>query len=190
MSPGSEAQSKFAICNLQLLICNESSQKRDASFHFEHWNGLTEDNPSGHLHGIALREISVLILLALLTTKKARSISEQELKDLYPRYKNDLLTLHSRSMILRDNGNYRLFSPVFAEWIEIELTDISQKGERSVEGWLAQYEKSFLEKGLEKVEAPFKKVNPKYWDLLRKTLLLVRNPQSIVELLEKLGHPF
>jgi hypothetical protein len=135
----------------------------------------------------------LLALLAILTTKGNRSISEEEIRNLYPRYKNDLLILHNRSMVLRDNSTYRLFSPIFAEWISIELTDISQKGDQSIEEWLAEHEKSFLEKGLDKIEeieSQFKKVNPKYWDLLRKTLLFVRNPKSIVALLEKLGLPF
>ncbi|UCE07361.1 MAG: hypothetical protein JSW07_04840 [bacterium] len=112
-------------------------------------------------------------MLAILFTKGKQDISEKELKDLYPRYKNDLLTLNNRSMVLSDNGNYRLFSPVFAEWIVMELTDISQKGEKSIEEWITQYEKSFLEKGLQKSGNIFKKVNPKYWELLRKILLLV-----------------
>lgn len=132
----------------------------------------------------------LLALIAILITKGLQNIPEQEIKDLYPRYKNDLLTLNNRSMVLNDNGNYRLFSPVFAEWIVMELTDISQKGESSIEEWIVQYEKSFLEKGLQKIGNIFKRVNPKYWELLRKILLLVRDPKHIVNLLEKLGHIF
>ena len=132
----------------------------------------------------------LLALLAILITKGKQGISKKELKDLYPRYKNDLLTLNNRSMVLSDNGNYRLFSPVFAEWIMMELTDISQKGEKSIEEWITQYEKSFLEKGLQKFGNIFKKVNPKYWELLRKILLLVKDPKKLIDLFEKLGQIF
>lgn len=128
-----------------------------------------------------------LALFALLNEGKNQNISEEHIKKLYPRYKNDLLTLYNRSLVLRDNGSYRLFSPVFAEWILIELTDISRAAETSLEAWVKNYEKSFIAKGIKKVEDEFRKVNPKYWNLLRKTLLLVRDPQPVLDLLQKIG---
>ncbi len=135
----------------------------------------------------------LLTLLALLTIKDNQSVPEKKIKDLYPRYKNDLLTLYNRSLVLRSNGHYRLFSPLFAEWIVIELTNISPREDRSLEEWLTQYEKSFLKKGFEKVGDigdKFNKVNPKYWDLLGKALLLVRDPKPLIEILDKLGPLF
>lgn len=128
----------------------------------------------------------LLALLALLSEKKDSSIVEDKIKKLYPRYKNDSLTLCNRSLVLKEGGYYRLFSPIFLEWILIELTDISQKGEKTLEEWLAEYEKSFATKGLERVEEEFRKVNPKYWNLLSKTLLLVRDPQPILDIIGKI----
>jgi len=132
----------------------------------------------------------LLALIAILIATGKQGIAEKEIKDLYPRYKNDLLTLNNRSMVLSDNGNYRLFSPVFAEWILMELTDISQKDEKSIEEWITQYEKSFLEKGFQKIGNTFKKVNPKYWELFKKILLLVKDPKKLIDLLEKIGQIF
>jgi hypothetical protein len=129
----------------------------------------------------------LLALLALLSEGKHRDISEGKIKNLYPRYKNDLLTLFRRSLILKHNGNYRLFSPVFAEWIVIELTDISQQSEGSLEEWLIEYERSFVERGLERVKDEFRKVNPKYWNLLRKALFLTRDPQPLLDMLHRVG---
>ncbi len=159
--------------------CVDESFRSQLNPHFTFfWNKSEEE------------EKILLALFAMLITKGKQGISEKELKDLYPRYKNDLLTLNNRSMVLSDNGNYRLFSPVFAEWIVMELTDISQKGEKSIEEWITQYEKSFLEKGLQKFGNIFKKVNPKYWELLKKILLLVKDPKKFIDLLEKLGQIF
>jgi hypothetical protein len=138
-------------------------------------------------------KILLALMALLLNTTDTGGVSEKKLRDLYPRYGNDLLILENRSLVLRDNGNYRLFSPLFAEWIVIELTDVSQKGSRSLEEWLAEYKKGFVQKGLEtleRIEDGFEKVNPRYWDLLGKTLLLVRDPKPVVELLDKLGSLF
>jgi hypothetical protein len=129
----------------------------------------------------------LLSLLALLSKRGKSSISEDKIKKIYPRYKNDLLTLTARSLVLKDNSNYRVFSPVFVEWLLIELTDISQKEKVPFEEWLSQYEKSFISKGINQVEEEFKKVNPKYWDLLRKTLMLVKDPRPVIEVIERLG---
>lgn len=157
----------------------EENFRLHSNSHFSYfWNKSEEE------------EKILLALLSILTLKENRSIPEKKIKSLYPRYKNDLLTLHNRSMVLKDNGNYRLFSPVFAEWIVIELTDISKKGESSIDKWLVQHEKSLLEKGLEKIDDKFKKVNPKYWELLGKILQLVRDPKTIAEHLDKIGHLF
>ncbi len=128
----------------------------------------------------------LLSLLTLLGKGKDTFIREETIKSLYPRYKNDLLTLYNRSLLLRDNGSYRLFSLIFAEWILNELTDISQEGEKSLKDWFADYEKSFVSKGLEKIENEFGKINPKYWNLLRKALLLAADPKSILETINKL----
>lgn len=154
----------------------EDNFRVQLNFHSEYfWNKSEEE------------ERILLALLALLNKGENQNISEERIKKLYPRYKNDLLTLYNRSLVLRDNGSYRLFSPVFAEWILIELTDISRAAETSLEAWVKNYEKSFIAKGIEKVEDEFRKVNPKYWDLLRKTLLLVRDPQPVLEVLQRIG---
>ncbi len=86
--------------------------------------------------------------------------------------------------MLRDNGNYRLFSPLFTDWIITELTDISKKNDKPLKNWLTENEKSLLSKGFEKLENEFGKVNPKYWDLLRKTLTLVRDPKAVIDVLK------
>ena len=93
----------------------------------------------------------------------------------------------ARSLVLKDNGDYRIFSPVFVEWILIELADVSKKEKMSFDEWLSQHKKSFTAKGLNKIEDEFKKVNPKYWDLLRKTLMLVKDPQPVIDVINKLG---
>jgi hypothetical protein len=133
-------------------------------------------------------ELILLALLAFLSRKGKNNIPEEKIKKIYPRYRNDLLTLVGRSLVLKDNGNYRIFSPVFVEWILIELTDISQKEKVSFEEWLSKYKKSLIAKGIKQVETEFKKVNPKYWDLLRKTLMLVKDPRPVIEVMEKIGH--
>ncbi len=73
-----------------------------------------------------------------------------------------------------------------AEWILNELTDISQETDRSLEEWFAEYRKNFVSKGMEKFEDEFRKVNPKYWNLLSKTLLLVRDPQPILDIISRI----
>ena len=129
----------------------------------------------------------LLALLALLSQANRHGIPEQKIRKVYPRYKNDLLTLYTRSLVLKVNGGFRLFSHIFAEWILIELTDISKAGEDSLEEWLAAYGKNFVAKGLDKIEEEFRKVNPRYWDLLFKTLLLVREPEPILDIIDKIA---
>ena len=129
----------------------------------------------------------LLALLALLSQAHRHSIPEQEIRKVYPRYKNDLLTLYTRSLVLKVNGGFRLFSHIFAEWVLIELTDISKAGEDSLEEWLAAYGKNFVAKGLDKIEEEFRKVNPRYWNLLFKTLLLVREPEPILDIIDKIA---
>jgi len=127
----------------------------------------------------------LLALLVMLSKEKNQRIPEEELKNLYPRYRDDLLTLYNRSLVLKNNGNCQVFSSLFAEWILIELTDISQQGDSSFEEWLTEYKKSFIAKGIDKIGDGFRKINPKYWKLLSKAILLVRDPQFILTLLEK-----
>lgn len=129
----------------------------------------------------------LLALLALLSKDHPHGIPEPKIRKVYPRYKNDLLTLYTRSLVLKVNGGFRLFSQVFAEWILIELTDISKAGEKSLEEWLAAYGKNFVAKGLDKIEEEFRKVNPRYWNLLFKTLLLVREPMPILDIIDKIA---
>lgn len=129
----------------------------------------------------------LLALLALLSREKRYYISEEKIKKVYPRYKNDLLTLYTRSLVLKVNGGFRLFSPLFAEWILVELTDISDAGEKSLEEWLHAYKKNFVAKGLDKIEEEFRKVNPRYWNLLFKTLLLVRDPEPLLDIIDKIA---
>jgi len=128
----------------------------------------------------------LLALFALLSEQKNQSISEEKISKLYPRYKNDLLALYSRSLVLKDTGGYRLFSPLFAEWVLIELTDISKPAEQSLEEWLTEYDKNTLSKISDKIEDEFRKVNPKYWGLLRKTLLLVKDPKPILDIIDEI----
>jgi hypothetical protein len=129
----------------------------------------------------------LLALLALLSKDERHGIPEPKIRKVYPRYKNDLLTLYTRSLVLKVNGGFRLFSQIFAEWILIELTDISKAGEKSLEEWLAAYGKNFVAKGLDKIEDEFRKVNPRYWNLLFKTLLLVREPAPILDIIDKIA---
>ncbi len=126
----------------------------------------------------------LLAILALLSKKGKADIPEESIKKMYPRYKNDLITLANRSLVLRDNGNYRLFSPLFTDWIISELTDISKKNDKPLKDWLTENEKSLLSKGMGKLEDEFRKVNPKYWDLLRKTMTLVRDPKPVIDVLK------
>lgn len=128
----------------------------------------------------------LLALLALLSQKRKNCVPEDEIKKLYPRYKNDLLTLYTRSLVLKVNGGFRLFSPIFVDWILIELTDISDMNDQSLQEWLTHYNKNVLFKGLDKLEDEFKKVNPKYWNLLSKTLLLVHEPTPILDIIDRL----
>lgn len=128
----------------------------------------------------------LLALLALLSHSHRQGIPEQKIRRVYPRYKNDLLTLYTRSLVLKVNGGFRLFSQVFADWILIELTDISKAGENSLEAWLEAYGKNFVAKGLDKIEEEFRKVNPRYWDLLSKALLLMREPEPILDIIDKI----
>ncbi|MCI0692768.1 AAA-like domain-containing protein [candidate division KSB1 bacterium] len=132
----------------------------------------------------------LLALFALLHLKGEKQLSEAGIKELYPRYQQSLLALRSRSMILQTNGNYRIFSPVFAQWIFGELTDISQKGEATLDEWLKEYEKGLATKGYERVRELILKVNPKYWKMLGKILLDAKNQQIIKDLLEKLKQVF
>lgn len=129
----------------------------------------------------------LLALMALLGKDNRHCIPEAKIRKVYPRYKNDLLTLYSRSLALKVNGGFRLFSPLFAEWILIELTDISEAGEKSLDAWLAAYKKNFVAKGLDKIEEEFRKVNPRYWNLLFKTLLLANEPGSILDIIDKVA---
>ncbi len=129
----------------------------------------------------------LLALLALLSQTHRHGIPEPKIRKVYPRYKNDLLTLYTRSLVLKVNGGFRLFSSIFAEWILIELTDISKAGEDSLEEWLAAYGKNFVAKGLDKIEEEFRKVNPRYWNLLFKTLLLVREPEPLLDIIDKIA---
>lgn len=133
------------------------------------------------------QERILLAVLALLSQAQRRGIPEQKIRKVYPRYKNDLLTLYTRSLVLKVNGGFRLFSHIFAEWILIELTDISQAGENSLEEWLEAYGKNFVAKGLDKIEEEFRKVNPRYWNLLFKTLLLVREPEPLLDIIDKIA---
>jgi hypothetical protein len=132
----------------------------------------------------------LLALFALLRLKGEKQVSEEAIKELYPRYQKGLLALRSRSIILQANGNYRIFSPVFAQWIFGELTDISQKAEVTLDEWLAEYEKSVVAKGYERVRETIQKVNPQYWKMLGKILLDAKNQQVLKELLEKLKQVF
>jgi hypothetical protein len=125
----------------------------------------------------------LLALLALLHQKKDGAISEEAIKKLDIGYENDLLELRHRSLILKKQDGYQLLSQMFTQWILRELADIPQANTQSLQSWLNTYQKSFLAKGLTKVEDEFRKVNPKYWDLLRETLLLVRNPQAILDII-------
>lgn len=177
-------------CSFLFDAFQTGEMKKDASLRWSY----VEDNFRIQMNAHATyfwnkseEEEKILIaLFALLSEKKNQSIPEEKISKLYPRYKNDLLALYSRSLVLKDNGSYRLFSPLFAEWILIELTDISKPGEQSLEEWLTEYDKNTLTKISEKIEDEFRKVNPKYWGLLRKTLLLVRDPEPILDIIDKI----
>jgi hypothetical protein len=130
----------------------------------------------------------VLSLIALLQSKKKTAISENEIKNLYPRYKNDILVLENRSLVLKYEEKYKLFSPLFSEWILIELADISQKNVHLLDEWLTEYEKNFLQKGLDtivNIKDGFQKVNPKYWSLFGTILKYAPDSQQIIDLLSK-----
>ncbi|MCP4349278.1 MAG: hypothetical protein GY795_27675 [Desulfobacterales bacterium] len=135
----------------------------------------------------------VLTLIALLQSKETTCVPEKEIKKLYPRYKNDLLILENRSLVLRNEDGYQLFSPLFSGWILVELADSSQKGEVSLDEWVADYKKTFVQSGLESIgniREELVKVNPKYWSLFGKILQHASNPHRIIEFLKNIGALF
>jgi hypothetical protein len=153
--------------------------RREANPHFAYYWKNSEEG-----------EKILLALFALLRLKGERQLSEEAIRELYPRYQKSLLVLRTRSMILQANGNYRIFSPVFAQWIFSELTDVSQKGGISLDEWLEEYEKGVVTKGYERVRETLQKINPQYWKMLGRILLDAKNHQTIKELLEKLKQVF
>lgn len=154
----------------------EEEFRLQSKAHFEYFWKKSEENQK-----------ILLALFSLLTEQRDNvlDIPEEKLRKIYPRYDCELPDLYEdRSLILKTNDGYRLFSPIFSKWILTELTDTSQSNTQSFQEWLTTYQKNALLKGLNKIELAFKKVNPKYWELFNKTLLLVRDPQPILDLIE------
>jgi len=132
----------------------------------------------------------LLVLFALFNAKKERELSEKVIGEVYSRYRQSLPTLRSRSMILQTNGKYRLFSPVFAEWILGELTDVSQPADSSLNEWLGEYEKGAVTKGFDRVRETIQRVNPRYWKMFGNIFLEAKNRHIIKDLLEMLKQAF
>ena len=133
-------------------------------------------------------EEKILLSLFVLSKQKDRyCITEDRLNKIYPGYKNYLECLHDRSLIIKKDKDYCLFSPAFVDWIIKELTDISKKDEKPFEEWLRQYKKGFFEKGIQNIESEIEKVNPRYWELLVKAIDLVKDPKVVLEIIDKIG---
>ena len=134
--------------------------REEADGHFEHyWRHSDEEQKI------------VLTMLALLEREgKAgdRSFSTGRLQSLYGRSEPVLRELEQRTLLLVDNGRYRIFSSIFAAWIVEEVTDVMSE-QQSYGDWLTANQSAMtrLSKGVKtEASAILPKVKDAYRELV------------------------
>jgi hypothetical protein len=111
-----------------------------------------------------------------------RGITVDEAKKLYNQAASELTPLIKRSLVVEFDKGYRLFSPLLQKWIIVELTDVTVESEVSLEEWLEDYQKRFVEKAYDRTRDVVARINPKYWEIVGKWLLDSKNREQVAEL--------
>jgi hypothetical protein len=121
-------------------------------------------------HSDESERITLLALLALARRKKKQSVREQLVK-VYPRADYILPDLLKRGLAIERDGQFNLFSPIFADWLLLEMSvgASDEAGEQTVQEWLQV--RGGIDRGVwDQVKGTFPKFKQRYWPLFAEFL--------------------
>ena len=114
-------------------------------------------------HSSESEKITMLATITLLNSvkKKQKAATVENLKTMHPRAPLDLNELVKRGMMIINNDEYKIFSPIFLNWIlfEISASPGEEESIQDVEKWLA--ESGSAELGVNKDK--YSKIKKRYW---------------------------
>jgi hypothetical protein len=167
----------------------EGAQLRPARLERIEREFLTQAEPHfGHYWGQSTgRERIFLATLSSLrhSGQRDRVIDMEQLKQAYHEADIAARVLEDRGLVIRENGGYQIFSPLYERWIVEELTR-SSGGGAGYQSWLARNEQYYggaLQTLYSRAEDVTASINPKYWDLFTEWLSRSDIPAGMIDVL-------